>query len=420
MRGMQNTCQSINIRAVKSLKRIASWLAKYPAAVDTIAAVVLSILALLDLYVNWGSDSSTPAVVAIGLTLLVILPFALRRRYPLPVLLVITAAFVAYRSTGIPKSDFAHYAFLLAFFSAGVYGLVKWRQWTRGISAVVVLAFLTYSVFFVDRSWIFPAKAVLYQASVILIDAFLLAAAWWVGDVFRIRREREYQLTERTVQLEKERDENARRAVIDERVRIARELHDVVAHHVSVMGIQAGAARRLLQQQPEKANELLSQIESSSRQAVAEMHNLLGLLRQENQSDELAPQPGLHQLDALVNHMRAAGLTITVDTEGTAFPLPPGIDLSAYRIVQEALTNCLKHAGTCNVKITLRYLAHAIELEILDDGKGMPKDGAEVTGRGIIGMRERVNLHGGQFTAGRIDGAGFRVKAVLPLTGRAK
>jgi len=405
---------------VKFLRRIAQWLNRHPTGTDIVVALALAALAFLNLYINWASALKVPPWLAIVLTLLAILPLAFRRRYPLVVLCVMTGALIAYRSLNIPESDFTGYALLLAFFNAGAYGRYPWRHWARGIAGVIMLAFLTYTIFFIGRPWIFPAKAVLYQISVILLNTFLFGAAWWIGDVFRIRQEREGQLQERTAQLEKERDENARRAVLDERVHIAREVHDVVAHHVSVMGIQAGAARRVLKQQPDKVGEVLSQIEESSRQAVAEMHRLLGFLRQQSQADELAPQPSLQQLDTLISHTREAGLQVEVKIEGERRALPPGVDLSAYRIVQEALTNTLKHAGPCKATVTIRYTQSAIDLEIFDDGRITSAVDVDGKGRGIIGMRERVTLHGGEFMARKIPGTGFLVRVKLPLTGRGQ
>lgn len=405
---------------MKLIKRLGSWLGQHPTSTDGMVALVLSVLAFLSLYINWGSDLQVPAVVAILLTVLVIWPFAFRRRYPLAMLIMMTVALLIYRSLNIPESDFISYAVLLVFFSAGVYGRQRWRDRVRGLTGLAIIGLLIYSVFFVGRNSALPtpARTILYQLSIILLNSFLIGAAWWIGDVFRIRRQRELELQERTVQLEHERDENARRAVLDERVHIARELHDVVAHHVSVMGIQAGAARRILKQQPDKANDVLSQIEASSRQAVAEMQRLLGFLRQQSQTDELEPQPTLRQLGALVDEIRSAGLPVEVIIEGEPQPLPPSVDLSAYRIVQEALTNTLKHAGPARATVTIRYTDNAIELEILDNGQGPPPNvDNETRGRGLIGMHERVSLHGGEFKAGKATGTGFLVHAKLPLTG---
>jgi signal transduction histidine kinase len=268
---------------------------------------------------------------------------------------------------------------------------------------------LTYLLFFRlptgTSLFAYEENQVLAQIATILLNLFLFGAAWWVGDIFRTNRERE--------------EENARQAVINERVRIARELHDVVAHHVSVMGIQAGGARRVLPQQPEKAQEALSLIESSSRQAVSEMHRLLGFLRQGQQTNELSPQPSLKQLSTLINDIQEAGLPVEVKIEGVESPLPPGIELSAYRIIQEALTNTLKHAGATKAIVTIHYANSFVEVDIIDNGKGFYRaNGREFRGKGIIGMRERVNLHGGRFEAVNMPGGGFSVKVTLPINGQ--
>jgi signal transduction histidine kinase len=404
---------------VKLFSRITSWLNRHPTVTDGLVSGLLAGLAFLDLYVNWGTQSQVPLALAITIVLVLILPFTLRRRYPLLVMSIMAVALILYRSLNLPESSFNIYALLLAFFSAGAYGRKALRDWLRMAVAVIVVGFLTYSVFFVGSAVSVPVQTVLFQISVILLNIFLFGAAWWVGDVFRIRREHELALQERTVQLENERDENARRAVLDERVRIARELHDVVAHHVSVLGIQAGAARRSLKQQPEKASEALSSIEESSRLAVRELQQLLGFLRQQNQGDEIAPQPGLKQLDMLIENMREAGLPVVVNIKGEQKDLPPGIDLSAYRIIQEALTNTLKHAGTASAEVTITYQTDSISLEIVDNGRGTGLTGRnENQGRGIIGMRERVHLYGGEFQAGKVAGNGFLIKARLPIGGR--
>jgi len=377
--------------------------------IDGAIALFLSILALVLLWYNWEFSQPVHPALAIVLTLTVILPLTLRRRFPLFVLLVINALLILYRLLDIPEGTATAYALLLALFSAGAYGSRRWRTWARGISVGSVAVALMYLLFFrlpTDTSlFTYEEKQVLAQIATILLNLFLFGAAWWVGDIFRIRGERE--------------EENARQAVINERVRIARELHDVVAHHVSVMGIQAGGARRILPQQPEKAKEALSLIESSSRQAVSELHRLLGFLRQGQQTDELSPQPSLRQLSTLVNDMKEAGLPIEVKIEGIERPLPPGIELSAYRIIQEALTNTLKHAGTAKATVTIRYANSTIELEIIDNGKGLTRaDGQEFRGKGIMGMRERVSLHGGKFEAGNMPEGGFSVRVTLLVNGR--
>jgi signal transduction histidine kinase len=233
----------------------------------------------------------------------------------------------------------------------------------------------------------------------------LFCALWALG-----RRGRE--LLERTVELERERKAGARRAVFEERVRIARELHDVVAHHVSTMGVQAGAARLLIDHDRNRVLGALGAIEGSSREAVTELHRLLGFLRQAGDPDELAPQPGLSQLPRLASSLGEAQLQVAIHVEGVERRLPATIDASAYRILQEALTNTLKHAAASRADVHLRYRARELELEVVDDGRGSA--GARGAGLGLIGMRERAALHGGEVAAAPATGGGFLVRARLP------
>ena len=393
---------------MRLIRQLRVGITRRPMIIDGAIALFLSVLALVLLWYYWEFSQPVHPALAIVLTLAIILPLTLRRRFPLFVLLVINALLILYRLLDIPEGTATAYALLLALFSAGAYGSRRWRTWARGISVGSVAVVLTYLLFFrvtTDASlFTYEENEVLGRIANILLNLILFGGAWWVGDIFRTSRERE--------------EENARQAVINERVRIAREIHDVVAHHVSVMGIQAGGARRVLPQQPEKAKEALSLIESSSRQAVSELHRLLGFLRQGQKTDELSPQPSLRQLRALVNDMQEAGLPVEVKVEGTERPLPPGIDLSAYRIIQEALTNTLKHAGAAKATVNIRYENSAIELEINDNGKGLTQaDGQEFRGKGMMGMRERVNLHGGRFEAGNIPEGGFSVRVTLPVNG---
>ena len=244
----------------------------------------------------------------------------------------------------------------------------------------------------------------------------LFLPIWWFGNTLRKSREQTSQLRERTEQLVREREENARRAVVDERIRIARELHDVLAHHVSVMGIQAGAARQVLKQYPEKALNSLSLIETSSRQAVAELYRLLGLLRDEKQVEKFTPQPSLQQLEKLVADMQNAGLQVEVKIEGEKREIPEMVDLSAFRIIEEALTNTLKHAGATKATININYHNSMLILDITDNGHGIVTDSKIASGgKGLIGMRERANLVNGEFWAGNGPNGGFRVKVKLPL-----
>ena len=207
--------------------------------------------------------------------------------------------------------------------------------------------------------------------------------------------------------------------MLDERIRIARELHDVVAHHVSLMGIQAGAARRVLTTRPRQAEQTLTTIEATSREAVRELHRLLGFLRHEQEEHPLAPQPGLRHLDALLTQVREAGLPVTLAVEGHERPVPPAVDLSAYRITQEALSNTLRHAGPTAASVTLRYRERVLEVEVADEGRKAAANGHGTGpgGHGILGMRERAGLLGGRLRAESRPGGGFIVEASLPFDG---
>jgi len=223
-----------------------------------------------------------------------------------------------------------------------------------------------------------------------------------VGD-----RERRAQIAER------ERDLVAREAVVEERARIARELHDVIAHHVSMIVLQAGAERRVLDGANASTHEVLETVERAGRSALTEMRRLLGMLRGDAR-EPLTPQPGLADVPNLVTQLREAGLPIELHVEGERRELPVGIELSAYRIVQEALTNALKHAGDSRASVNIRYERDLLELEIVDDGTGASTD-VSSGGHGLVGMRERVALYGGRLDAGRRPSGGFAVRVLLPI-----
>ena len=244
----------------------------------------------------------------------------------------------------------------------------------------------------------------------------ILFAVWGAATIVRSRNELATALAARTVELEHEREEKARLAVAEERARVARELHDVVAHNLSIMVVQAGAERRALAGERPQTAEVLDTIEQTGRAAMAEMRRLLGMLRRSDDELALAPQPSLEHVADLVAQVREAGLPVELVVEGDVRALPSGIDLSAYRIVQEALTNALKHAGPARARVTIHYGAGALEIDVADDGAG----GADVSpagGHGLIGMRERVALFGGELATGRRSGGGYAVRARLPIAG---
>jgi signal transduction histidine kinase len=243
-----------------------------------------------------------------------------------------------------------------------------------------------------------------------------LAGAWLTGRVVHHQRHQVGELTDQAVVLARDREERAVAAVAQERARLARELHDVVAHSVSVMVVQAGAAEQVLAGDPERARAPLQSIQTTGRQTVVELRRLLGILRQGDHELATAPQPSLAQLDGLLEDARHAGVAVSATVEGAPRPLPPSIDLSAYRILQEGLTNVIKHAAHASAQVRVCYLDHALELQVTDDGPGRP-DGpdGEPGGHGLLGVRERVALFGGSFQAGNRAQGGFGLRALLPL-----
>jgi signal transduction histidine kinase len=360
-----------------------------PVRFDWLIAGALTLGLELELWLG-GAAPHEQAVTAL-LGPLVTGAVAVRRRYP-------AAACV---SAGLVVSAFAAFwgeppvlSIAIAWFCA-LYGLAVWSERRRFAvgAAAVTLAQLGASAG--------PAANQAGLFSVITL-AVLLIARRVIWD-----RERRAQIAER------ERDLAAREAVVEERARIARELHDLVAHNVSMMVVQAGAERRVLGPASGSTGDVLQTIEGIGRGALAEMRRLLGMLRSDG-DDPLAPQPALRDVAKLVAQVRAAGLPVELQIEGEPRALPEGIELSAFRIVQEALTNALKHAGQARARVRIRYAADSLELEITDDGAGA---GAARTGsgHGLIGMRERVALYGGHLDASRGAEGGFAVRALLPI-----
>lgn len=245
----------------------------------------------------------------------------------------------------------------------------------------------------------------------------LFAIAWVIGDNMRTRRAYLAELEARAARLEREREERAERAVAEERARIARELHDVIAHNVSVMVVQASAGEDLFDTHPARARESLSSVAATGRAALAELRRLLGVIRAENDQQGVVaytPQPGIDSVDELVRQVRKTGLAVELSVLGEPREVPEAVGLCAYRIIQEALTNTLKHADASQAQVSVRYVADALELAVLDDGRSASANG-DTGGHGLIGMRERVALFGGELTAERRVGHGYAVRARLPL-----
>jgi signal transduction histidine kinase len=280
-----------------------------------------------------------------------------------------------------------------------LYGLGVWTG-TRGFTAGALFLAVTSA-----------AAAILAPSGTRSSVTFTLVTLLVLVLVRRVVRDREL----RAGLLEREQELRAREAVVEERARIARELHDMVAHNVSMIVLQAGAERRALPAEARSTRDVLTTIEEVGRQALVEMRRLLGMLRTAENESALAPQPSLATLDLLVGQVREAGLPVELEVEGEQRPLAGGIELSAYRIIQEALTNSLRHAGDASARVELRYGAQSLEIEVTDDGRGSAQADGLGGGHGLVGMRERVALYGGHLEAGRRNGGGFTVRAVLPL-----
>jgi signal transduction histidine kinase len=338
------------------------------------------------------------------LLLLVTLPLAVRRGTPAVALLAATGALIlgallVTHSNGVPVGVFL--AMLLAFYSVGAHCDDR-RSPLVGAVAVAAIAAADL------------ARPGTFSASGTRPAAWLaFAIAWLVGRDLRRRRQRVADLEDRALRLEREREEQAQQAVAEERGRIARELHDVIAHSVSVIVVQAQAGPHLVSD-PQRVVGVFRAIESSGRDALAELRRLLGILRSGDEQLAIGPQPGLSSLQSLVEQVRASGVSLELRIEGEPVHLPAGIDLSAYRIVQEALTNVVKHAGGAAAEVVIRYRERALELDVVDDGHSRPI-GVNGDGHGLIGMRERVALYGGTLEAGTRDGGGYAVRARLPF-----
>jgi signal transduction histidine kinase len=327
---------------------------------------------------------------------------ALRRRIgvigPLAALMVIGLAALPAPAWALNSS----FVFLLVMLVCGISGyLAVGRAGLLGLVVIWVAASLaagrnpTHSV----RDWLFVGT--------------FMSIAWCVGLLARRPVSQARAAEERANQFEQEQAEAARRAVAEERHRIARELHDIIAHSVSVMTMQAGAVRRLLHPDQVRERESLISVEQTGRDAMSEMRRLVGLLKEEDAETAYSPQPGMQSLDALVATVREAGLPVDVAFEGEPLDLPPGVDLTAFRVVQEALTNALKHAEPDHAWVTVRWASDELRIEVGNDGRTRP-DGPH-TGFGHAGMRERLGLYGGRLESGPGVGGGYVVRAYLPV-----
>jgi signal transduction histidine kinase len=384
-----------------------AWARAHPVVADGLLGALLAAVSLIALVVQASNDRlPPPGLLAVALVLAGSLPLAWRRRQPLWANMAVGAAAVAYGAAPFPD-------LVTPVLLGGVVALYSAVAWCGRRTAVVIGVVTGVSVVVI---------ALVPKTHSDLADfsstTLLLAGAWLLGDSARVRRAYTTELEARAAWLARERDLEAQRAVTAERARIARELHDVIAHHVSMMVVQAEAGPVAAERDGPGATRGFDAIAGIGRQALAELRRLLGVLRQEGSESEpgLAPQPGVAQLPALAEQVSGAGLAVELVVEGERVSLPAGMELSAYRIVQEALTNAVKHAGASRARVLVGYGERELRIEVRDDGRGV--DGQDGHGgHGLIGMRERVHLFGGELSAGPGPQGGFVVAARLPLGG---
>jgi signal transduction histidine kinase len=379
-----------------SIRAAVRVLRSHPFASDAALAFLLAAFVLQDVVFTNGNYLTGQRSVYVPAALLMTVPLAWRRRAPLLVVCIVMAALVAQSlllASSAPSPDSELVPWLIAVYSVAAHG----ERTAPVLGGVASLA----------------AGLVWVGVDDFFLPVVAFGGAWLAGRLVSKRQLYATALEERAHVLEREREANMRIAAAEERVRLARELHDVVGHSVSVMVVQAGAERLALGEEQPATREVLFAIERIGREALAETSRLLGLLRGEGEGLALSPGPGLAQVGALVATVRDAGVAVELNVEGEPSTLPPGVDVSAYRILQEALTNVVKHAGPARATVIVRYGSRSVEVEVTDDGRG-PVNG-DGLGYGLAGMRERVELHGGRLEAGMGARGGFTVRASLPL-----
>jgi signal transduction histidine kinase len=377
-------------------------------ALDVAFAAVLVVAGLLRLdAIGARSGVHAPALVLDVLLVLGTAPVAVRRWAPAPSLIVMAVAAAALTGIGKPP--------LAVDLSTGLSAYAVAMRWQR---RPALAAFVAAEVLLAIGVGIAIGRGV--AGSYVIHTMLVVAVTWFAGDSVSNRRRYEESVAERHERLRLEQEDRQRQAVRQERVRIARELHDVVAHSLTVMTVQAGVAGRVAQE-PERSRAVLESIEATGRAAQQELRVILDLLRDDHQEPpELAPVPGLGDLGALIEQVRSAGLPVELDVAGASSSLSPAVELSLYRIVQESLTNVVKHAGNRHTIVRLAYQDDGVRLEVVNDGPegDQGKSGDRVDGRaghGVLGMRERVAAFGGTLVAETTAGRGFRVVAAIPL-----
>ncbi|MER5862322.1 sensor histidine kinase [Kitasatospora sp. NPDC002040] len=393
------------------MHRLNAWFRRHPMVVDSAWALLLACFALL----STGNQSGWQEDVAYVLAGLVGGLMVFRRQHPdattVAAVVLGIGQLVVRVNPGVESVGYLVFAY-----TGAAYGSVL----TSRLALVAGLAAgpLTLLQFHEAGSSVDGGPQLVFF-SVLMSTPFVLCWAW--GRLTRVRRAYLTELEDRAARLERERGAQAKIAVAAERARIARELHDVVAHNVSVMIVQADGAAYVLDNSPQQAKEALGTIASTGRQALVEMRRLLGVLRTTDTTEEYVPQPGVAELPELLDQVRTAGLPVDFDSTGEVQELPRGVELTVYRIVQEALTNVRKHGGPdVRARVAVDFRDRELEVLIEDDGRGSTDDqlvvgGSDGPGHGLIGMRERVGMVSGALDIGPRPGGGFRIRAVLPL-----
>ena len=362
--------------------------------------------ALLELVLQYDSPGAPPTSIgwAIPLVVLLVGPLFFRQRYPFgaPAAYWILATVVSF-------IDGALIPFMTSLFPVGMasafllgYQRDNRRAWAGLMIVLGGIATVVYNIPGIATAELF----------MIPLD---FGISWAAGYALRERAQKAEAAETRAERAEREREAAARLAVAEERARIARELHDIVAHAVSVMVLQVGAVRHKLPDELADDRDALRSVERAGRTALAEMRRLLGAMRDEREEISFVPQPGLDGLDSLLEEVTRAGLPVELHVDGEPFPLPRGVDLSAYRIVQEGLTNALKHAHATTANVTVRYALDELQIEVRDNGVGSST--TDGLGHGLVGVRERVKIYGGEMSAGAANGGGFVLSTRLPLSG---
>ncbi len=360
---------------------------------DVGPAFVLVVLGLLT-----NSDRTSRDLVA---SLVVVLPLLFRRTWPFATFAIVAGLAVA-TSTHVSEPWVQVGAVLLASFTTGLLGGDRARS---ALGTIAVAGLMTLGFVLQDGE---PVQS-------LVLPFVVVVPAWLVGDVIREQRLTTRRRDEAAAEALAEAEERAATAAADERRHMARELHDIVAHGVSVMLVQAGAARQVVETAPDRAIDSLLTVEATGRDVMAELRHMLGALNDEGEAAAVGPQPGVDQLEALVDRVREAGLPAQLEIDGTPAALAANLDVTAYRIVQEALTNALRYARRAATLVRVSYDPEQLRLEILDDGPGTGDDAGDGSGRGLVGMRERAALVGGRLEAGPRLGGGYAVRAWLPL-----